>query len=50
MNINGAVVTKDVKDCDTKAYDLNQVRINNQYLADLSTTIMILADFLAGKY
>ncbi|ESW33037.1 hypothetical protein PHAVU_001G038100 [Phaseolus vulgaris] len=50
MNFNGAVVTKDVKDCDTKAYDSDQVRIDNQYLADFSMIIMILADFLAGKY
>ncbi|XP_047173723.1 pectinesterase inhibitor-like [Vigna umbellata] len=50
MNFNAAVVTKDVKDCDIKAYDSSQVRINNQYLADFSMIIMILSDFLAGKY
>ncbi|QCD96692.1 hypothetical protein DEO72_LG6g1400 [Vigna unguiculata] len=43
MNSNGAVVTKDVKDCDTKAYDSSQIRNNNQYLADFSMIIMILA-------
>ncbi|WVZ07626.1 hypothetical protein V8G54_020972 [Vigna mungo] len=50
MNFNAAVVTKDVKDCDTKAYDSSQIRINNQNLADFSMIIMILSDFLAGKY
>ncbi|KAK7395917.1 hypothetical protein VNO78_16525 [Psophocarpus tetragonolobus] len=47
---NGAVVIKDVQDCDTKAYDSSLLRTENQYLVDLSTIIMILADFLAGKF
>ncbi|KAG4938346.1 hypothetical protein AAZX31_16G051900 [Glycine max] len=50
LKSNGITVIEDVKDCDTKAYDLPQLRMNNQYLVDVSMIIMILADFLAGKF
>nr|KYP46420.1 Pectinesterase inhibitor [Cajanus cajan] len=50
MKSNGAAVIKDVQDCDTKAYDSPQLRMNNQDLGDVSMIIMILADFLAGKF
>ncbi|KAL2320307.1 hypothetical protein Fmac_029276 [Flemingia macrophylla] len=50
MKSNGAVVVKDAQDCDTKAYDSPQLRLNNQDLVDTAIIITILADFLAGKY
>ncbi|RZB59731.1 hypothetical protein D0Y65_042797 [Glycine soja] len=35
LKSNGITVIEDVKDCDTKAYDLPQLRMNNQYLVDI---------------
>ncbi|KAL2320306.1 hypothetical protein Fmac_029275 [Flemingia macrophylla] len=50
MKSNCAVVIKDVQDCDTKAYDSPPLRMMNQGLVDVTNIVVILADFLAGKY
>ncbi|KAJ1439843.1 Invertase/pectin methylesterase inhibitor domain superfamily [Sesbania bispinosa] len=51
MNSKGATVIKDLQDCDSKApTDPSPLMKNNQDLEDVSMIIMILADFLAGKY
>ncbi|TKY63052.1 hypothetical protein E2542_SST12917 [Spatholobus suberectus] len=50
MKSNGAIVMKDVQDCNSKAYDSPELTRNNQDLEDVTMIIMILANFLAGKY
>ena len=51
MKSNGETVMKDVQDCDWKpGYDQSALPNNNKYLEDVTMIIMILADFLAGKY
>ncbi|XP_073224908.1 pectinesterase inhibitor-like [Cicer arietinum] len=49
MNNDGWTIVTKVKDCDYKAPDASSP-LNNQYLEDVAIIIMILADFLAGKY
>lgn len=51
MKSNVANVVKDVQDCETKApSDAPSLIKKNEDLEDVSLIIMILADFLAGKY
>ncbi|KAG4912510.1 hypothetical protein AAZX31_19G082900 [Glycine max] len=50
LKSNGAIVIKDVQDCDTKATDSTYVLLINQDVVDTSRIIVILADYLAGKY
>ncbi|KAK7319399.1 hypothetical protein RJT34_04120 [Clitoria ternatea] len=51
MKSNGATIIKDVQHCDSKPpIGPSALQKNNQYLEDVAMIIMILADFLAGKY
>jgi len=50
MNVNGAFVVKDVDHCSSKAPASSPVLKSNDDLEDVSIIIMILADYLAGKY
>ena len=51
MKSNSEAVMKDVQDCDWKPpYDPSALPNKNKYLEDVTMIIMILADFLSGKY
>lgn len=50
MNSNAAIVVKDIEHCGLKAPDSIPLLKYNQPLEDVTNIIMILADYLAGKY
>ncbi|KEH34194.1 putative pectinesterase inhibitor domain-containing protein [Medicago truncatula] len=50
MNFNAATVVKDADHCSSTAPTSSPVLKSNDDLEDVSIIIMILADYLAGKY